>query len=252
MENILEATNLKILESISLVDSLFAFDLDGALAPMSSHFSQAVVQKEINELMKKISLLIPTAVISGRSLENVRAMIEFTPRYLFGNHGIEGLLDEDKLNKAKIKCRVWKHYLMDYFYVNLFPLGVILEDNNYSLSFHYGNTRSVLNAEKIIGNMLKLLPEEATVLRGKHVVNILPLPGISKSTALMEILNTEKKKFCFYVGHDDTSEEIFSQNDPYWLTVRVEQSATSKAKFYLNAQSDIQILLKKIISFLER
>lgn len=251
MNYILDHSNLKILELLGNNDTFYAFDFDGTLSSIVVNYNEAHASEAVNELMGNICNLAPVAIISGRSVADLKRIINFNPKYLIGNHGMEGILSKEEMSAIEIKCSEWKQFLMNSFYVSFTEAGIEVEDKTFSLSLHYRKAQDPQKAEEMIYNIINLLPEEPRVIKGKFVVNILPFVEINKGFAFKKILNLEKKKFSLFIGDDDTDEDVFNIVDPHCLTIRVGKSSYSKAKYYINSQSEVEILLSKILRLLE-
>jgi len=249
MKFILDQSNLKALESLG-ADAVYAFDFDGTLSSIVANYSDAKANDAVNELMIKLCNLVPVAIISGRSVADLKKIINFSPKFLIGNHGMEGILSKTKMDAIEIKSNELRKIIMDSFSERFMDAGIEIEDKKFSFSVHYRNAKDPWQAEMLIYEGVKLLPKEVGIIKGKYVLNILPSTEINKGFALSEILNIEKKKYSFFIGDDDTDEDVFELNDPYSVTVRVGESPSSKAKYFINSQSEIELLLSKIISFL--
>jgi len=72
-------------------DTLFAFDLDGTLAPIVDDPDKATVPKEIIAGLEELKKWAFVVVITGRSCEDALARMGFVPHRIVGNHGIQGL-----------------------------------------------------------------------------------------------------------------------------------------------------------------
>ena len=70
---------------------LVLFDIDGTLAPIVERPDEARLPDAVQDGLAELSRRYDIAVITGRSVEDARRMLSFTPRYVVGNHGIEGL-----------------------------------------------------------------------------------------------------------------------------------------------------------------
>nr|ALE32749.1 trehalose-6-phosphate synthase 1 [Blattella germanica] len=66
-------------------------DYDGTLAPLTSHPDLAIMPEETKRVLERLSNMpdVNIAVISGRSLENVRKMVGLDQLTYAGSHGIE-------------------------------------------------------------------------------------------------------------------------------------------------------------------
>ena len=77
--------NLVVLESMSFTKTLYAFDFDGTLAKIVRVPAEARMSRTTEELIKQFSELVPVAIVSGRSLKDLRDRLGFEPKYLIGN-----------------------------------------------------------------------------------------------------------------------------------------------------------------------
>ncbi|MBV5340068.1 MAG: trehalose-phosphatase, partial [Deltaproteobacteria bacterium] len=73
--------------------TLYTFDLDGTLAPIVSEPSGIAIPEEVRQCLIQLNRLAPVAVITGRARADALNHLGFTPRFLVGNHGAEGLPD---------------------------------------------------------------------------------------------------------------------------------------------------------------
>jgi trehalose 6-phosphate phosphatase len=71
--------------------TLFAFDLDGTLAPIVPEPEGILIPKGIWEGLIRLNRMAPVAIITGRGRADARRHLGFKPRFLVGNHGAEGL-----------------------------------------------------------------------------------------------------------------------------------------------------------------
>ncbi|NUM89735.1 MAG: trehalose-phosphatase, partial [Bdellovibrionales bacterium] len=73
-----------------------------------------------------------------------------------------------------------------------------------------------------------------------------------KGTALVEAMRHIGAEAAFYVGDDDTDEDVFSLPEGNIVTVRVGRRAGSRAQFFLQRQRDINRLLRRLVSLEEK
>jgi trehalose 6-phosphate phosphatase len=108
MISLFTKSSLALLESLSFTNTLFAFDFDGTLAKTVKKPSDAYMNPSTEQLIKRLSELAPVAVISGRSIQDLKQRLRFEPKYIVGNHGIEGAKDNPSaLAAAKAMCAEW-------------------------------------------------------------------------------------------------------------------------------------------------
>jgi trehalose 6-phosphate phosphatase len=223
--------------------ALFAFDFDGTLARIVQDRHAAVLAQPVREALHALALTVPTAIISGRSLDDLRPRADGIPAHLVGNHGLEGLHTSERvMHQARDCCRAWlKTVLKDES--TLTRTGVVVEDKTYSLTFHYRQACSPPDAREAIFHSVATLSPAPRLVLGKSVVNVIPPGNLHKGTAILELMHQLGSSAALYVGDDDTDEDVFSLPDERIVTVRVGKKGTSAAQLYLDRQSQIGLLL---------
>lgn len=243
MEYLLSSKNIQILESLSLVHTLFGFDFDGTLAPISKDPSNVSISPVCESYLDKLNKTAPIAIITGRSVEDVINFLPFTPKYVIGNHGIEGSHSQDELEYLKTIIQNYKTLILHQYLDAFSSMGILLEDKTYSLSLHYRNSINPELAEQFLMSNLSYF-SEAHVTKGKKVINIVPDNGLTKGQAFMQILSKENAKFGIYIGDDVTDEDVFIYKNPRLLTVKVGFSEDSQAGYYLENQEEVVKILE--------
>lgn len=240
--------SLVVLESLSFTKTLYAFDFDGTLSKIVRKPSDASILPSTAELLKELSALVPVAVISGRSVEDLRPRLGFKPRFIVGNHGLEGI---DKkafsLTRAKQISRRWAESLQEMG----FEPGVEVEDKDYSLALHYRRARNKKTARSQIQKAIEGLSPSPRVIHGKFVYNLLPAGAPHKGAALLDLLDKCRMKHILYVGDDDTDEDVF--NLPYTrgqlMTIRIGKKNSSRANYYVRRQTQMNQVLRLLVSY---
>lgn len=236
MDYLMNPQNLKVLESFSIVNTLYAFDYDGTLSPIVKDPANAFMAAEVSDLLKKLSELAPVAIITGRATEDVKKFLNFEPYSIIGNHGIEGTHTPEELYAMELLNLSWINKL------SVLPPGVLLEKKKYSFSLHY---------QSDISSLLPLLKElpDATLVEGKSVINVVPRIGMNKGQAMDFIMKKGDFPFGFFIGDDVTDENVFIYKNSRLFTVKVGKSIDSHAKYYIKNQLEIRDLLEALIRF---
>jgi len=240
--------SLVVLESLSFTKTLYAFDFDGTLAKIVRDPQAARMTEATEKLLNQLSQLVPVAIISGRSIEDLKSRVSFKPKFLIGNHGLEGLKGTDEaLKNAQEISRKWIHSLS----TEKFEAGVEIEDKVYSIAIHYRKSRNKNRARAQIKSVVEALVPSAHVILGKCVVNLIPAGAPHKGAALLKLIKLSELRHAFYIGDDDTDEDIFSL--PYQtgqiMSVRVGKKSNSNASYYIDRQSEINRVIKALIRF---
>lgn len=216
--------------------TLYAFDFDGTLAPIIDNPSDARMSARVADLLEKLNTISGVAILSGRSVKDLRKILPFEPRYLIGNHGLEGAHSESEMQTFRNLAEKWKESL------SVLPENAWLEDKTYSLTIHYRE-----NQHDLLKRVSAL--DGATILEGKNTLNIIPSAGMNKGQALDLIMKQNHIHFGFFIGDDKTDETVFAYKHSRLLTVKVGLSPDTYAKYYLNSQSEVEKLLEVILSY---
>ena len=243
-------TGSAVLEAFTFTRTLYAFDFDGTLARIVRVPENARMAPKTEALLRRLSELAPVAIVSGRSVADLRKRVSFEPAYLVGNHGLEGLgAKRDSLEKAASTCEAWKRSFADME----FPAGVEIEDKNLSLAIHYRRARARGRARKAIEEAIATLAPAPRLVRGKLVFNLLPPGAPHKGAAIQDLLRATNLTHVLYVGDDDTDEDVFGLKElgENALTVRVGCKSSSQAAWYIGRQSQIDRLLRCLVRFHE-
>lgn len=249
MNYLLSNGSLRVLESLSFTDTLYAFDFDGTLAPIVRNPEDARMSPQVESLFAKFSQRVPTAIISGRSLDDLRKRVPPGPSVLIGNHGIEGLSSRGEGPGGTEECARWRKSLKESLIPEADDPGLELEDKGLSLALHYRKSRKKKLTRNLIMKTIADLKPAPRVVPGKLVVNLVPQGSPHKGLALKALLEEKQARFGFYIGDDMTDEDVFSLGDPKILTVRVGQRMCSEAKYFIKRQGEIIRLLSLLLKF---
>ena len=250
MKKLFNPDNLKLLEALSFTPTLYAFDFDGTLSEIVRNPQDATIKNSTDLLLKELAQHAPVAVISGRSISDLKTRLKFVPPHIIGNHGLEGLgTRPDALEIAHKTCVEWRKYLESHLSKEEFNAGLEIEDKSFSLAVHYRKCPSKKKAKLDILNIVANLDPKPRIILGKCVVNLLPPGAPHKGVALVELMLQTGIKSAFYIGDDDTDEDVFSLPNARILTVRVGKKNSSQSQFYIHEQNEIDRVLKTILRF---
>ena len=224
---------------------LCVFDFDGTLSPIVPQPDDAHLPDEVFRRLLSLSQLAPVAVLTGRSLEDIRPRLGFEPQYLVGNHGLQGLPGWERNSAAwRSVCEQWVAQLKSGLPAD--P-GVVVENKQYSLALHYRHARDPARMAQQLRELIDALDPAPRVVDGKFVYNLLPDAACDKGTALERLIETSACSTALYIGDDVTDEDAFRIQHPGLLTIRIEPHDQSAAEFYLPQRHDIVHLLDHLI-----
>jgi trehalose 6-phosphate phosphatase len=235
------------LEALARERALLVFDFDGTLAPIVDRPADAVMRESTRTLLRVTSLLYPCAVVSGRSRFDLAPRLEGIPLLAFvGNHGAEaGFGPVDRSPRPVVA--EWVEELR----VRLGDLpGVEIEDKGLSIAIHYRRAPDPEAAGRLVRAAADAL-EGVRVFGGHAVVNVAPSDALDKGGAVGEILHRIGWRQAAYVGDDVTDEDAFTA-EGVTVSVRVGRAERSAARWFLEAQAEIDGLLRALVAARQR
>ena len=213
----------------------FCLDYDGTLAPMVADPAAARLPPGTRALLREIADRHPTAIVSGRSMDKLRAWVDVAGLYFAGSHGFEIVgphgsalnytFAQELLPSIQGALAVLRQSLKEVSRTRPGPRsisrpltcqdltrtlphplprlstaqveGVMIEDNKFALSVH---TRNVSTADlPRLDALLEMALEEQPLLRrseGKHVIELRPQVHWHKGRAVEWLL----KSMCEQMG----------------------------------------------------
>ncbi len=233
---------------------LCVFDFDGTLVPITADPDQSRLSNAILKRLLCLSSYTPIAVLTGRSIADIRTRLGFEPPYLVGNHGLEGIPGWDADHaRHESACRAWRTVLdVRLEEPGELDTGIWIEDKRYSLSVHYRGAVDQEKAAAALSALFEQLDPPPRVVAGKCVFNLLPQGAADKGLAMVQLLQMSGAGSAIYVGDDVTDEDVFRLHRPDLLSVRVEYFADSAAEYFIADHVDIAGLLDELIGRLHR
>jgi len=245
VSHLLSKTGLAALRETIQRHPLLALDFDGTLAPIVAEPGLARAPESIARSLAAIARRLPVAIITGRSVADVTNRLGFTPQYIIGNHGAEGLP-----NSLPADLSHWRAQLLGPHSHRLDASGVSIEDKGHSFSLHYRQAGDRELALQAIGQAITTLRPAPRVIGGKCVTNLLPPDAPDKFHAILALLPHTACQTVIFAGDDVTDDVVFEQAPPDWLTIRIERIEPAHARFYLDRQTEVADFLQQLLSLL--
>jgi len=242
MRLILAPRNRSLLQRFASAATLIALDFDGTLAPIVRTPNRAALRKSTRQLLAELATHYPCVIISGRARSDVRRRLDGVKvKQVIGNHGIEPWSTTPAMERA---VRSWVPRLRG----ELQTLGgVVVENKRFSVAVHYRHEPRPQPARMAIMAAARRLGA-VRIVGGKRVVNIMPAAAPHKGLALERALLKTHCDKAIYIGDDITDEDVFALSDRRRvLSIRVGESRSSLAPYYIPAQRDIDSLLRRLI-----
>ena len=233
------------LAAVMAREPLLAFDFDGTLAPIVARPDDARVPQEVSLGLAALARRLPVAVITGRSLADVRGRLGFEPRYIVGNHGAEEADDAPPPEACHALDTLRRR--IDVNWDVLRAHGVDVEDKRFSLALHYRLAPDAGEALLCIEELLQGMDPGLRRFGGKCVVNVVPAGLPDKGAALATLVRRAGASAALFVGDDVNDEAVFIRAEPDWLTVKIgREDPLSQAMFFLDSDNELAVVLEKM------
>jgi trehalose-phosphatase len=238
---------------IQQAQDLFLFlDYDGTLTPIVSRPELALCPSEVKRYLGKLRDLprVYLAIISGRSLEDLREKVGVSGIIYVGNHGLEiensegrhkKILSSTRISELKRITRNLQNSLKEI------P-GILFEEKGPILSVHYRNVpqKFFTRIRRVLEEELKQWRDRWKMASGKMVLEIHPNIDFHKGKAVREILKTFPSQglLPIYLGDDQTDEDAFRVLKGKGISVFIGPSGfPSEADFFLQNPDEVQEFL---------
>lgn len=242
---------------------MLLLDVDGTLAPIAPRPEYASVPHDTRQILTDLAATpnVRVVVISGRSADDARRLVDVPGVWVIGNHGIEVAAPgeppaareavagyEDSIGEAAARATKIADSLP----------GVIVENKRWTLSVHYrlAHPSVIPSLSARIGAIAKELGLALT--GGKEVLELRPPVEIDKGTAailLVEELGASPESASILCAGDDRTDEdmfrAFRSRHPAAVTVWVgPESAADKtvAQFRVPDTAAMCELLEAVLS----
>lgn len=242
--------------------NLFIFlDYDGTLAPIADTPQDAVIPSQTKKSLQELSMRpdCALAVISGRSLEDLKDTVGIEDIIYVGNHGLE--IEGPKIrfeSPLAQEYRIILGQIKESLAKRLYSIkSAMLEDKGLSLSIHYRlvDKDDIAKVEAIVYGVSApySLKNKVKIKNGKKVLEITPPSGQDKGKAVLWLL--ARQKFILknkpilpvYIGDDISDEDAFRALRDKGLTIFVGNHRQSQAQYYLKDTKEVYEFLKRIL-----
>ncbi len=241
---------------------LFLFlDYDGTLAPIVKTPEVATISKETKLLLFELSEnpCCKIAVISGRSLEDIKKKLGLNNIIYSGNHGLEIQGPQIRfVTQISESYKKTLEQIMKDLNKKISPFkGAFIEDKGFSLALHFRLVKSkfvhlVKTAfhETVI---LHLVKNKIKIRAGKKILEVRPILEWDKGKVVLWLLARQKfirsgcEVFPIYIGDDSTDEDAFKALKHIGITIFVGNPKPSHAQYYLEDTNEVKEFLKRII-----
>lgn len=234
-------------------NNIFLFlDYDGTVTPIVDSPDKAILSEEMRSLIIRLKEIIPVAIVSGRTLHDIKQRVNIEKMIYAGNHGAE-IWDGNKLvvgQQLSDSKKALKKIIRELKEALSCVQGVMVEDKGVTVSIHFRmvNTQNLGRLFDIFWSIADSYKGLFRITSGKKVFEIRPYGIWNKGDAVKWIWkNFGKKRFPIYVGDDTTDEDAFKVIKGKGIGICVGRSP--EADYYLETQEEVRMLLQWIGNF---
>jgi trehalose 6-phosphate phosphatase len=236
------------LAAVLRLQPLMAFDFDGTLTPIVARPDDARISQAVASRLRTLAQRLPVAIVTGRTVADVRKRLGFEPRFIVGNHGSEDALGQAETSALSAALDGLRATLRTRAQ-DLNAAGITVEDKGLSIALHYRLARDRQRARDLIGELLASTDKSLHIFAGKLVMNAIPAGAPDKASAVHALVARCGAHAAFFAGDDVNDEPVFVSAPPHWLTLRVgREDLNSRARFCLDGPQEVALLLDRILT----
>ncbi len=234
----------------------FFLDYDGTLTPIVSRPELAVISREMQDTIKKLSQKYTTAIVSGRMREDVEKLVGIQGLIYAGSHGFDikgpqvSMIEPQAEKTIPLISQIierLKKELSD-------SEGIIIEEKKFSVAVHYrlADEKSVPGIKTLVQKIIRE-NRSLRLMEGKKVFEILPAIDWNKGKAVkwvMKALGINWKDFSVvYIGDDTTDEDAFRMVSTRGTSILIsDKPKVSAADFVLSSPKEVKELFERVIA----
>lgn len=251
----------KLKNRLSDKSILLFLDYDGTLTPIAETPEKAVISREAKDLLNRLSKksYCSVAIISGRSLSDIKTIVGIKDIIYAGNHGLE--IEGPKIkfeSPVSLRYKRILEHIKDDLQLKLSAIkGVFVEDKGLSLSIHYrlANRSQMPKIKTILyeETILYTVRDKIKIKLGKKVFEIRPAVEWDKGRVVLWLLARwefslkGKDILPVYLGDDVADEDAFKVLKKKGLTVFVGELGSSNADYYVKDPEEVTRFLRLIL-----
>jgi len=240
------------------VGAFLFLDYDGTLASIAKTPEMALLPKETRKILAELNSnpFFTLAIISGRSLEDIRKLVGIKGVIYAGNHGLQmkgpslSYVNKEALRNRDLLSNIRRRLQNKVSGIE----GVFVEDKGLTLSVHYrlASKKDIKPLKLILMRLLRPLIKDGKIrlTHGKMVCEIRPPAKWDKGRAVKWLLHKARLRrttLPVCVGDDRTDEDMFKAVGPRGIAVCVGRpGSSSHAGFYLRNTGEVKKFLNKL------
>jgi trehalose 6-phosphate phosphatase len=244
-----------VLRHIAAADCVFCFlDYDGTLSPLVSTPDQARPLPDTAAVLGALaeSPGVRVALVTGRTVTEIRRLIDVPGIYYVGIHGLEICLPDGSLELSErvavIRAALPPIKRQIEQALGTRP-GILIEDKGLALACHYrlASRTDAAKARETVAAVARSYQRRGVQIAVRHGHEVIEIRSafVNKGKTVCRLLGTRHPSaLAVYVGDDQTDEDAFELLPPESITIRVGSTMAATAARYRVADPD------EVLSFL--
>lgn len=242
-------------------------DVDGTISPIVNQPEAAQVTATARDLLARLhDSLDLVAVVSGRAAADVQARVGVPGVVYVGNHGLERWRDGEVEVPPQIRQYRPQMQAMLADLQMIERPGMLLEDKNVTLTFHYRNVDDPPQTADELRPKINALGEKhgLAIYEGRMIFEVRPPLELNKGTAFKMLVDEYELDAALYIGDDVTDVDALQAarqlrsvdgKTGYAFGVAASETPSSvvaAADFLLDGVSGVESLLAWLSNALSR
>ncbi len=235
------------------------FDYDGTLTPIVDDPAKATLSDYTRSLLRRLAERWSVVIMSGRGLDDVRALVGVDNLVYAGSHGFnivganESFREQPfeevrpEIDRAEVELR---ERLADL-------TGVKVERKLYAIALHYrqASEETATQLEQRVNEIAKNYPG-LWVAGGKKIFEFRPNVDWNKGKSLLYLLDKlhldRSQTMPIYFGDDVTDEDAFKAIADSGIGILVaEEDQETAARYVLRNPDEVTVLLEELVTLAE-
>lgn len=233
-------------------------DFDGTLAPLAATPNAVATWPGTAQVLAQLADAPGTqlALISGRTIADLRRFLDLSNVYYVGVHGLEIEFPDGTLSTAAAAgaARAVLPAIKQRLHNRLSGRpGILIEDKGLALACHYrlASRADAATARAAVAALMEecqLRNLGVSMIQGHEVVEIRPA-SVNKGTVVRTLLALTPTALTVYVGDDQTDEEAFALLPADAITVRVgSASVSTSARYRVEDPAEVHQFLRTLLA----
>lgn len=200
----------ELVQRLTTASFALFLDYDGTLTPIAPRPELARLDERQRERLRAVAARHPVAIVTGRAMADIRALVGLPGLHYAANHGFEITGPDVAFEVDPQLRRTFEMVAADLRpRVAAIP-GVAFESKGYSVAVHFRLTPDAYVPEiEAAVDAVIAVTEGVRKGEGKRVLEIRPAIAWNKGAAVQWLLDRFGARLPIYIGDDRTDEDAF-------------------------------------------